>query len=124
MSCISILQCWLIVFFSSLVRPVIEILGPNKPLEEGDSANLTCNIIKGLPEPQLSMVKTEDSQGQPAAAISKYGYLLFEKLKLTLLLTNITERVEGRYTCIAQNDGGYYTASKHITVKSKLILII
>jgi len=98
------------------------MLGPNKPLQEGESANLTCNIIKGFPKPELSIFKTGDPEGQPT--ISKYGYLLFDELKRTLLLTNITDRVEGRYTCIAQNAGGNFTDSKHITVKSKLIIIV
>ncbi|XP_020615335.1 fibroblast growth factor receptor 2-like [Orbicella faveolata] len=99
-----------------IIRPVIEMLGPNKPLQEGESANLTCNIIKGFPKPELSIFKTGDPEGQPT--ISKYGYLLFDELKRTLLLTNITDRVEGRYTCIAQNAGGNFTDSKHITVKT------
>jgi len=110
------------LFFFSVVRPFIAMVGPNKTLEEGDSANLTCYVIKGFPKPQLSIVKTEDPEEQP----TKYGYLLFDKLltTLTLVLTKITERIEGRYTCIAQNTGGNFTASKHITVKSKIIIII
>jgi len=110
--------------FFSVVRPVIAMVGPNKSLEEGDNANLTCYVIKGSPKPQLSIVKTEDPEEQPT--IFKYGYLLFDMFKttVTLVLTNITKRIEGRYTCIARNAGGHFTASKHITVKSKIIIII
>ena len=108
--------------FLSVVRPVIAMRGPKKALEEGDSAHLTCYIIKGFPKPQLSIIKTEDPGEQ--TNVFKYGYLLFGKSKTTLVLPNITERVEGRYTCIAHNTGGNFTASKHITVKSKMIIII
>jgi len=98
------------------------MLGPNESLDEGDSANLTCYIIRGFPKPQLSIVKIEDPEEQPT--IFKYGYHPFDKSKITLLLTNITERDEGRYICIAQNAGGNFTASKHVRVKSKLIIIL
>jgi len=78
--------------------------------KKGDSANLTCEIIKGSPEPQISWFK----DGDP---LSKDG-------KTTLLLPNITDRDEGRYTCKAQNAGGNFTDSINITVKSKFAIII
>ena len=109
---IFIFQCCLIVLlFFSVVRPVIEMLGPNKPLQEGESANLTCNIIKGFPKPELSIFKTGD-------------LLLDEKTTLTLLLANVTERDEARYTCKARNAGGNFTDSIYLTVKSKLIILV
>lgn len=85
------------------------MLGPIKPLREGDSANLTCKIIEGLPEPRLSFFKNGD---------------LSKEMTSSLLLTNVTDSDEGLYICKAQNAGGYFIDSKHIRVKSKLIIII
>jgi len=65
--------------------------------------------MKGFPEPKISWVK----DGNP---------LLEEKA--TLILENVTDRDEGRYTCKAQNAGGNFTDSINITVKSKFIIII
>ena len=100
----------LIILVFSVVRPEVELLGPTEPLREGDTANLTCKIIKGLPEPQLSFFKN--------------GHLLPKEKTSPLLLKNVTDSDEGRYTCKAQNPGGNFTDSKHITVKSKLIIIM
>jgi len=81
------------------------LLSPGRHTQEGDSVNLTCEIIKGFPEPQIFWFK----DGDP----------LSKKVKTTLILTNITDRDEGRYTCKAQNAGGNSTDSINITVKSK-----
>ena len=74
-------------------------------MQEGDSVNLTCKVIRGSPKPQLSWFKN--------------GALLSKEVKTTLILTNITDQDEGRYTCRAQNVGGNFTASIYVTVKSK-----
>ena len=74
---------------------------------QGDSVNLTCKIIEGVPKPQISWFK----DGEP---LSK---------GTTLILTNVTDRDEGRYTCKAQNAGGSFTDRIYISVKSKLIKI-
>ena len=79
-------------------------------MKEGDSANLTCKIIEGLPEPRLSFFKN--------------GVDLSKEMTSPLLLTNVTDSDEGMYICKAQNAGGDFTDSKHIRVKSKLIIII
>ena len=77
---------------------------------QGDSVELTCEIIDGSPEPQISWFKD--------------GHLLSKEVKTTLILANVTERDEGRYTCKAQNTGGSSNDSIDITVKSKFIKII
>ena len=100
----------LIILFFSVVRPVVELLGPTEPLREGDSANLTCKIIEGFPKPELSFLKDE--------------HRLPKEKTSPLLFTNVTDSDEGRYTCEAKNDGGNFTDSKYITVKSKLIIIM
>ena len=93
-------------------------------MKEGDSANLTCKIIESFPEPQLTIFKNEDPQQK--TSIVEYGDLLFDDTKgtLTLLLTNVTERVKGRYTCKAENAGGNFTESLYLRVRSKLIIIV
>ena len=110
--------------FFSVVHPSIEFSGPRKPLQEGDSANLTCKVIESFPEPQLTISKNRDPGQQ--TSISEYGDLLFDGVKrtLTLLITNITGRAEGIYTCKAENGGGDFTASIYLTVRSKFIIII
>jgi len=111
-------------FFFSVVRPIIELSGPSQPLQEGDSANLTCKIIESFPEPELTIFKNEDPQQK--TSIFEYGDLLFDDTKrtLTLLLTNVTERVVGKYTCKAENGGGNFTESLYLRVRSKLIIIV
>ena len=99
-----------IFLFFPVVRPIVELLGPSKPLQEGDSANLTCKIIEGFPEPRLSFFKN--------------GELLSKEMTSPLLLTNVTDSDEGRYICEAHNGGGNFTDSRYIRVKSKLIIII
>jgi len=95
--------------FFSIVRPNVLLSSPGEPLQEGDSFNLTCNITKGSPEPKISWFKDGDLRPEE---------------KTTLILANVTDKDEGRYTCKAQNTGGYVNASIYITVKSKFIIII
>ena len=76
---------------------------------QGESVILTCKIIKGLPEPQLSWYKD--------------NVLLPDEVNTTLLLANVTDTHEGMYTCKAQNAGGDFKARINITVKSKLMAI-
>ena len=81
------------------------MIGPNKPIQEGDSANLTCKIVRGLPEPQVTWLKN----GKP----------LPKEMKTTLLLTDVTDEDEGSYACRAENAAGIFTDRKYVTVKSK-----
>ena len=94
------------VFFSfSVVTPIIWLIGPNKPIQEGDNANLTCKIVGGLPEPQVTWLKNED--------------FLPKEMNSTLLLKDVTDEDEGSYTCRAENVAGFFTDSKYVTVESK-----
>jgi len=45
-------------------------------------------------------------------------------VKTTLILTNVKDKDEGQYTCIAQNDGGNFTDHIYVRVKSKYIIIV
>ena len=95
--------------FFSIAPPKVSLkLGGH--MKEGDSVNLTCKIIKGFPEPQISWFKDRNP--------------LSKEVKTTLILTNVTDSDEGRYTCKAQNAGGNFTGSIYITVESKLIKIV
>ena len=102
-----VLSSYLVFYFFSVVSPIIQLFGPNKPIKEGDSAKLICKIVKGVPEPQVSWFKN----GNP----------LPKEMNTTLLsITNVTNEDEGRYTCKAENSGGFTNDSKYVTVESKL----
>ena len=98
----------LVLFF--VVPPFISILGLGKCIfMQGESGILNCQIMEGLPEPRLSWYKND--------------VLLPGKVNTTLLLANVTDTDEGKYTCKAQNAGGDFKARIDITVKSKLMTI-
>ena len=96
--------------FFSIGRPNVRLFGPGRHMQEGDSVNLTCKVIEGIPRPQISWLKDE--------------HPLSREKNTTLILTNVTDRDQGWYTCKAQNAGGSFTDSMYITVKSKLIEIL
>ena len=98
-----VFNCW----FFSVVRPKVHLFGTGRHMQ-GDSVNLTCKVIEGVPKPEISWFK--DGAPRPEGT--------------TLILTNVTDSDEGRYTCKAQNAGGSFTSSIYITVKSKLIKIV
>ena len=95
---------FLFVHFSSLlVRPVVYIPRTSNVTREGYSVNLTCKIKAGLPKPEISWFKNKTLKGK----------------SMSLLLTKIRKKDEGRYTCEAKNDGGVSTDSIHIFVQGK-----
>ena len=108
MKCSMLFNC----LFFSLVRPNARLLIAVRHMymQKGDSVNLTCKGIEGVPGPQISWLKDGDSLANEKSTI--------------LILTNVTDRDEGSYTCKAQNAGGSFTDSIYITVKSKLIKIL
>lgn len=89
-----------------IVPPIIQLFGPNKPIREGNSVNLTCKIKKGFPKPQVSWFKNGTERKEKST---------------TLLLTEVKDEDEGRYTCQAKNAGGFFSDSKYVTVESKFI---
>ena len=92
------------LFFFFVVAPIIQLIRPKKPIQEGDNINLTCKIVRGLPEPQVTWFKN--------------GKLLPKEMNTTFLLTNVTDKDKGNYTCRAENVAGFFTDGKYVTVES------
>ncbi|PFX12729.1 Hemicentin-1 [Stylophora pistillata] len=72
------------------VRPRVDISGASNLIIEGNSVNLTCEIVAGRPEPEITWLKNDIKQ-------EKSWFPLFPK---------INKSDEGRYRCEAQNDAG------------------
>ncbi|XP_067023829.1 hemicentin-2-like [Acropora muricata] len=83
-----------------LVPPKVFLLGPHRPVAEGDNVTLTCKIINGFPKPELIRWFR--------AKIS------LDEKNTTIVLKRIKKEQEGTYTCEASNGGG--TASDSIRV--------
>ena len=99
-----ILNCVLLL----VVLPSIHLSGPNQPRNEGDSFNLTCNVTAGFPKPQLQW--------------SKNGEVL-EENSAVLVLREVTEKDEGKYSCKAINSGGSSVGEIIVNVQSKFIFL-
>ena len=89
------------LFIYLLVRPKVDISGASNLIIEGNSVNLTCKVVEGRPEPQITWLKNNTLQGQ----------------SLSLFFSEITKEDEGRYTCKAENAAGFDTKDIDISVK-------
>lgn len=89
----------------SLVPPMVQLLGPNRTMQEGDKLNLTCIIKAGLPKPQVSWY----SNNIP----------LDGEENTNLILEELTDQEEGQYKCEARNSGGVAKAIINVTVDGK-----
>ena len=92
-------------FIYLLVRPEVVISGAPNRIKEGDSVNLTCEVVAGRPEPQITWLKNTTLKGN----------------SLSLLFTEITKEDEGRYTCEAKNVAGVSTKDVNIFVKGMFV---
>ena len=90
------------LFIYLLVRPKVDISGASNLIIEGNSVNLTCKVVEGRPEPQITWLKNNTLQGQ----------------SLSLFFSEITKEDEGQYTCKAENAAGFSTKDIDISVKS------
>ena len=92
-------------FFARLfkVRPKVSVSGASKPIREGDNVTLTCKIIQGWPQPQITWLKNNLSKGH----------------NMSLLFNNITKEDAGLYTCKAKNPGGISAKNIHILVDGR-----
>ena len=90
-------------FFTRLfkVRPKVSVSGSSNLIREGDTVTLTCKIIQGQPQPQITWLKNNLSEGH----------------NMSLSFHKITEKDAGLYTCEAKNPGGISTESIYISVK-------
>ena len=90
-------------FFTCLfiVRPAVKISGASNLIREGDTVTLTCKIIQGQPQPQITWLKNNLSEGH----------------NMSLSFHKITEKDAGLYTCEAKNPGGISAESIYISVK-------
>ena len=88
-------------FIYHLVRPKVDISGASNLIIEGNSVNLTCNVVEGRPEPQITWLKNNTLHRQ----------------SLSLFFSEITKGDEGRYTCKAENAAGFDTKDIDISVK-------
>ena len=83
----------------------MRISGASNLIREGDTVTLTCKIIQGQPQPQITWLKNNLSEGH----------------NMSLSFHKITEKDTGLYTCEAKNPGGIYTENINISVKGKLL---
>lgn len=91
--------------FYLLVRPKVDISGASNLIIEGNSVNLTCEIVAGRPKPEITWLKNGTEQ-------EKSWVLLFPK---------IDKSDEGRYTCKAQNAAGIFEKEVKIFVKGEFV---
>ena len=66
---------------------------------------LTCKIIQGQPQPQITWLKNNLSEGH----------------NMSLSFHKITEKDTGLYTCEAKNPGGISDQNIYISVKGELL---
>ena len=94
-----------LLFIYLLVRPEVVISVAPNLIKEGNSVNLTCEVVAGRPEPQITWLKNTTVKGN----------------SLSLLFTEITKEDEGWYTCEAKNEAGVSTKDVNISVKGVFV---
>ena len=93
------------LFIYLLVRPKVDISGASNLIIEGNSVNLTCKVVEGRPEPQITWLKNNTLHRQ----------------SLSLFFSEITKGDEGWYTCKAENAAGFDTKDINISVKGVFV---
>ena len=93
------------LFIYLLVRPKVDISGASNLIIEGNSVNLTCKVVEGRPEPQITWLKNNTLHRQ----------------SLSLFFSEITKGDEGWYTCKAENAAGFDTKDIDISVKGVFV---
>ena len=95
------------LFFSFEVRPEVRLSGPCRPVTEGENVTLTCNIIDGVPKPELIRWLR-----------AKFP---LDGKNTTFFLRSIKKDQEGTYTCEISNEGGSANDSIKVIVDSKTL---
>lgn len=88
-----------------VVRPDVRLSGPNGTIREGESANLTCVIEKGLPKPKVFWYKNET--------------FLKDERGTSLILTDVKDEDKGLYKCEARNPGGVANDILNVIIDGK-----
>ncbi|XP_027035864.1 vascular endothelial growth factor receptor 3-like isoform X5 [Pocillopora damicornis] len=86
---------------SVIVRPQVNVSGASNLIREGDTVTLTCKIIQGRPQPQITWLKNNSFKGH----------------NMSLSFNKITKEDAGLYTCEAKNRGGISAENIYISVK-------
>ena len=96
---------FVLIFFTCLfkVRPQVNVSGASNLIREGDTVTLTCKIIQGRPQPQITWLKNNSFKGH----------------NMSLSFNKITKEDAGLYTCEAKNRGGISAEDIYISVKGK-----
>ena len=87
--------------------PDVSLSGPRGPVTEGDNITLTCNIIDGVPKPELIRWLKEK--------------ISLHENNTNMVLRSIKEKQEGTYTCETSNEGGSAKDSIKVIVDSKTL---
>ena len=96
-----------ILFFSLEVPPEVSLIGPHRPVTEGDNVNFTCNISDGVPKP--------DSIHWFREKIS------LDESNRIMILRSIKKEQQGSYTCETSNAGGLANDSIEVIVDGKIL---
>ena len=83
----------------------MNVSGASNLIREGDTVTLTCKIIQGQPQPQITWLKNNLSEGH----------------NMSLSFHKITQKDTGLYTCEAKNPGGISAENIYISVKGKFL---
>ena len=94
-------------FFSLQVPPTVTLSGPRRPVIEGDNVTLTCNIIDGVPKPDLIRWLREKISS--------------DEKSTNMVLGSIKKEQEGTYTCETSNEGGSTKDSIEVIVHGKTL---
>ena len=89
------------------MRPKLSLSGPCRPVTEGENVTLTCNIIDGVPKPELIHWLREE--------------ISLDEKNTTMVLRSIKKEQEGTYTCETSNQGGSANDSIKVIVDSKTL---
>ena len=95
------------LFFSLEVRPKVSLSGPRRPVIDGDNVTLTCNIIDGVPNPELIRWLKEK--------------ISLDENDRIMVLWSIKKEQEGNYTCEISNAGGSANDSIEVIVDGKTL---
>ena len=96
-----------ILFFSLQVPPEVSLIGPYRPVTEGDNVTLTCNISDGVPKPDPIHWFREK--------------ISLDESNRIMILRSIKKKQQGSYTCETSNAGGPANDSIEVIVDGKIL---